>query len=95
MKLTEEQVRKIAHLSRIKVTEKDLFRFSKSITKVLDWVEMLNEVDTDNVEPMFSVNLDRMPMRQDVINDGGKHYDILSNAPEEKHNMFVVPKVVE
>ena len=95
MQLTEEQVRKVARLARIHIEQNDLSRFQQDVSQVLTWVNLLNELDTTPIEPMVSVHLEAMPMRADIVNDGGKVKEILQNAPEAKYNMFVVPKVVE
>jgi aspartyl-tRNA(Asn)/glutamyl-tRNA(Gln) amidotransferase subunit C len=61
----------------------------------LAWIEQLGEVDTDGVEPMTTCVAAALPMREDVVADGGRRDDILRNAPRSERGFFVVPKVVE
>ena len=62
---------------------------------ILQWVEQLNEVDTEGVEPMTCVTEMSVKMRKDEVADGGYPADIVKNAPESAGRFFVVPKVVE
>ena len=62
---------------------------------ILDWIEQLDEVDTDGVEPMTSRGAAGLPLREDVVTDGGDPEKVLANAPEAEAGFFVVPKVVE
>ena len=95
MQINEATVRKIAHLARIKVTDDEAKALESELSSILDWVEQLNEVDTDNVEPMTSAVETAMKMRDDVVTDGGYANRITRNAPMSDDNFFVVPKVVE
>lgn len=95
MALTIDEVRKIAFLSRIEVNENELEGLSGELSGILDWIEQLQQVDVENIEPLASVVELTQPMRQDVITDGGKQAKILANAPEAIDGYFTVPKVVE
>lgn len=95
MSFTQEQMHQVARLARIRVADKDAAYFHHSIVQVLDWVKMLDEISTQDVAPLTSVHLDEMPWRADIVTDGEKVQEILANAPQAKHGMFVVPKVVE
>lgn len=95
MQINEATVRKIAHLARIKVSDEEAKALVTELSSILDWVEQLNEVDTDNVEPMTSAVETAMKMREDVVTDGGYANRITRNAPMSDDNFFVVPKVVE
>jgi len=95
MALDTETVRRIAHLARVRVPEADLEPLAGELSNILTWVEQLNEVDTDGVPPMTSVVAMTLPMRDDVVSDGGKQDDILQNAPAAAPGFFAVPKVVE
>ena len=88
-------VKRVAHLARIAVPEADLPKLQGELNAILGFVEQLNEVDVDGVEPMTSVTPMAMKKRQDVVTDGGKADDIVANAPETDRNFFLVPKVVE
>jgi aspartyl-tRNA(Asn)/glutamyl-tRNA(Gln) amidotransferase subunit C len=95
MALTEKEVRKIAKLSRIRLTDEEVVHFGKEISGILNWVEMLQEVDTNNVPRMASVSAVTLPLREDVVTDGDCRDDVLANAPDARYGCFAVPKVVE
>jgi aspartyl-tRNA(Asn)/glutamyl-tRNA(Gln) amidotransferase subunit C len=96
MSVDKSTVQRIAQLARIKVPEEELEALASELSSILGWVEQLNEVDTDGVQPMSST-AQGMTLRQrdDVVTDGAKADDVLANAPAEKGGYFVVPKVIE
>jgi len=95
MALDKATVARIATLARIKVPESDLEPLAKELSGILTWIEQLREVDTAGVEPMASVAEMTLPMREDRVTDGNCRDKILSNAPQQAHGFFLVPKVVE
>ena len=95
MSIDATTVRKVARLARIAVPEERLEPLARELSTILDWIEQLGEVDTDGVEPMTSCVAATLPMREDVITDGGRPDAVLSNAPRSDQHFFVVPKVVE
>lgn len=95
MPLDRENVRAIAHLARVRVSEEDLDSLAGELNNILGWVEQLDEVDTEGVAPMTSVVATKYIRREDVVDDGGITEEILANAPERVDGFFVVPKVVE
>jgi aspartyl-tRNA(Asn)/glutamyl-tRNA(Gln) amidotransferase subunit C len=95
MNVDEATVRRIARLARIKVTSDEAKSLEKELTGILDWVAMLNEVDTANVEPMTRVVPIELPQREDKITDGEIADQVTLNAPKVEDHFFVVPKVVE
>ena len=99
MSLDKATVSRIALLARIKVADSDLDRMTGELQSILDWVEQLNELDTGGVEPMASAVEVVLPMREDVVADGGYAQKILANAKEPVTDggggFFTVPKVVE
>ncbi len=95
MSIDAATVRKVAHLARIRVEEAKLEPMAAELSGILTWIEQLNEVDTDGVEPMASTEAVSLPMREDVVTDGGDPAKVLANAPRSDRNFFVVPKVVE
>ena len=95
MSIDIETARKVAHLARIKVDEDRLPALAQEFSNILDFIEQLNEVDVDEVEPMVSVTPMRLKRREDVVTDGGYPEKILSNAPDAREGFFAVPKVVE
>lgn len=95
MAIDAATVRKVARLARIAEPEDRLEPLAKELSGLLAWIEQLNEVDTDGVEPMASTEAVTLPLRDDVVTDGGDPEKVLSNAPKRSGDFFVVPKVVE
>jgi aspartyl-tRNA(Asn)/glutamyl-tRNA(Gln) amidotransferase subunit C len=88
-------VRRIAHLARIGVSDAETPHLQNEINAILKFVEALNAVDVEGVEPMTSVLPMRLPMRDDVVTDGGIPEKVLANAPLTEDGFFLVPKVIE
>ena len=88
-------VRKVARLARIAEPEDRLEGLARELNGIMAWIEQLGEVDTDGVEPMTSAVEQPLPMREDVVTEGGDPARVLANAPKTVSNFFVVPKVVE
>ncbi len=95
MTLTPENIKKIARLARLKISDSEITPICQDLSHIIDWVAQLDEVNAEAVEPMTSVNIDTMPMRQDAVADGQIAAEVLKNAPDAQLNMFVVPRVVE
>ena len=95
MSVDEATVRRIAHLARIAVSEEQVSALQGELSTILDWVEQLNEVDIDGVEPMTSAVEVSMKMRADEVTDGGYPENVVANAPAKDEHFFMVPKVVE
>ncbi|WP_265529538.1 Asp-tRNA(Asn)/Glu-tRNA(Gln) amidotransferase subunit GatC [Sphingomicrobium marinum] len=95
MSVTLEDVRHIANLARINLSDEEASRLLPELNNILGWVEQLGEVDTDGVEPLTAVIEQKMRLRDDVVNDGNVRDKVLSNAPDAQHGFFAVPKVIE
>lgn len=95
MSVDTETVKRVARLARIKVSEDDATRMTGELNAILGFVEQLDEVNIDGVEPLTSVVEQTMKKRVDGITDGNKANDITLNAPASEDNFFMVPKVVE
>ena len=95
MSVDAATVRRIAHLARIAVTDAEIPHLQGELNAMLAFVEQLNEVDVEGVEPMTSVTPMEMKKRPDVVNDGEIADDIVANAPATEGHFFLVPKVVE
>lgn len=97
MNISEKDVIKTAFLARIKVSQEERAYIASEITKILNWIDQLNEVDVNNVElyPDYHYKNVQMTQRKDQITEGNCPQDIVANAPDEAFNMFSVPKVVE
>jgi aspartyl-tRNA(Asn)/glutamyl-tRNA(Gln) amidotransferase subunit C len=88
-------VRRIAHLARIGVSEEEIPHLQAEINAILKFVQALEEVDVEDVEPMTSVIPMRLPMRDDVVTEGNIREKVLANAPLTEDGFFLVPKVIE
>jgi aspartyl-tRNA(Asn)/glutamyl-tRNA(Gln) amidotransferase subunit C len=95
MSVSPEQVRHIAKLARIAMSDEELDKLLPELNNILGWVEQLGEVNTDGVEPLTAVIEQKLRLRDDVVNDGNIRDQVLSNAPEAQHGFFAVPKVIE
>jgi aspartyl-tRNA(Asn)/glutamyl-tRNA(Gln) amidotransferase subunit C len=95
MAIDAATVRKVARLARIAQPEEGVEQLARELSGIMSWIEQLGEVDTDGVEPMTSAVHVAMPMREDIVTEGGDPDVVLSNAPRRVGNFFVVPKVVE
>ena len=95
MALDRAAVARIAKLARIKVPDAELDHLAGELSNILGWIEQLNEVDIEGVEPMTSVVEVDLPARADEVTDGGYPDKIVANAPERHDDFFVVPKVIE
>ena len=95
MKIDKNTTVKIAKLCRIKLKEEEIGEFSSQLSSIIDWVEQLNEVNTEKIKPLSNVSSSNLPLREDKIIAENDSEDILSNAPEKLENYFVVPKVVD
>ena len=85
----------VAKLARIKVEDDALPALAEEFNNILGFIEQLNEVDVEGVEPMVSVTPMRLKRREDVVTDGNMPDLILKNAPDAREGFFAVPKVVE
>ncbi|MFC7703822.1 Asp-tRNA(Asn)/Glu-tRNA(Gln) amidotransferase subunit GatC [Plastorhodobacter daqingensis] len=95
MSIDIDTARRVAKLARIKVEEDNLPALAGELSNILTFMEQLNEVDVEGVEPMTSVTPQRLKRREDVVTEGGMQHKILSNAPDAREGFFAVPKVVE
>jgi aspartyl-tRNA(Asn)/glutamyl-tRNA(Gln) amidotransferase subunit C len=95
MSVSTEQVRHLARLARIAMSDDEIERLAPELNNILGWIEQLGEVNTDGVEPLATVIDQKLRLRDDVVNDGNIREEILANAPEAQHGFFAVPKVIE
>jgi aspartyl-tRNA(Asn)/glutamyl-tRNA(Gln) amidotransferase subunit C len=95
MSVSPEQVRHIAKLARIGMSDAEIEALVPELNNIFGWVEQLGEVDTDGVEPLATVIDLKLRLRNDVVNDGDIRDAVLANAPEAQHGFFAVPKVIE
>ena len=95
MALEPVAIRRIATLARIHVEDADLPALAAELNGILGWIEQLNEVNVDGIEPLTGAQQMALKMREDMVTDGGYPDKVLANAPERSGDFFVVPKVVE
>ncbi len=99
MAIDKDTVRKVARLARIAEPEERLESLARELSGILKWIEQLNEVDIEGVEPMTSTVDVKLPMREDRLasgpTGGGQAESVVANAPKTVDHFFVVPKVVE
>lgn len=95
MSLSKEETAKVAGLARLHLSDEELERLAPQLSNIIGFVEELGKLDTEGVEPLANVVDITLPLREDIVNDGGYADKILANAPEENQGYFVVPKVVE
>ena len=95
MPVSTEQVRHIAKLARIAMSDEEIERLAPELNNILGWVEQLGEVNTDGVEPLTAVIDQKLRLREDRVTEGNIRDEILANAPEAQHGFFAVPKVIE
>lgn len=95
MSVDAATVKRVAHLARIKIDDDRSAVMAEELSKILGWVEMLGEVNTDGVEPLAAVIPNTLRWREDVVTDGGMQDKVLSNAPKTEYGFFAVPKVIE
>ncbi len=95
MSIDKETAARVAHLARIRIKDEALPALAEEFNAILGFIEQLNEVNVDGIEPMTSVTPARLKRREDVVNDGYQQEKILANAPDAREGFFAVPKVVE
>ena len=95
MSVDQDTVRRIARLARIAIRDEDVPHLQGELNAILAFVEQLDEVAVEGVEPMTSVTPMETKKRPDVVTDGGHPDKIVANAPATEDNFFLVPKVVE
>jgi len=95
MSLDPATVRRIAALARIHLEESDIPRLQAELNGILEWIEQLNEVNIDGIQPLTGAAAMALKMRDDVVTDGGYPEKVLASAPDRAGDFYAVPKVVE
>lgn len=96
MSVSKEEVKKIAELARLKFEEKELGDFTLQFNEILEYIEKLNELDTENVEPLLNpVEAKGNRLRKDEQKLSVNRSEALKNAPESDGEFFKVPKVIK
>jgi aspartyl-tRNA(Asn)/glutamyl-tRNA(Gln) amidotransferase subunit C len=95
MSIDKDKIKQTSKLARISLDEKKVASLSKDLSNIFNFIEKLNEVNTDKVEPLSSILDHSLRSRKDEVNDGDIRDKILENAPNKNENFFIVPKVIE
>lgn len=95
MNIDKETIEKIAHLSRLELSEDETIKMKNDLSKILNWVDKLNELNTDDIEPLLSMSDNINTMRDDVVEQHLTHEEALKNAPKKDSDYIRVPKVIE
>ena len=95
MSIDLKTVKHISKLSRISIDDQKAKKLEKDLNSIFQWIEQLNQLNTDNVEPLTSIAETTLRFRKDQIISKNVRDDILKNSPKDNKDYFVVPKVVE
>ena|ERR1700754_2556607 len=95
MTIDKETVEKVAHLARLELNETETQEMIKDMSKILDFMAKLNELDTSGVEPLVYMTGDVNVLREDVVKQQITHEEALKNAPKHDEDYFLVAKVIE
>ena len=95
MAIDKAKVKEIAKLARMKVADKDESELATELNQILDWIEQLDEVDTEDVLPVTSVTSEILSQRDDKVTNLDQKDKVLANSPSDSSDFYVVPKVVE
>ena len=95
MSVSETEVRHVARLARLALSDGEIARMVPELNAIIGWVEQLGEVNTEGVEPLTAVIEQKLRLRDDAVTDGNCRDAVLANAPNAQHGFFAVPKVIE
>ena len=95
MTIDLKTIKHISKLSRISVDDAKADKLAEDLNSIFDFIEKLNELNTDNVEPLTSVAETTLKLRVDEVKSKNIRDKILKNSPDENEDFFVVPRVVE
>jgi|TARA_B110000211_G_C13954489_1_gene497695 aspartyl-tRNA(Asn)/glutamyl-tRNA(Gln) amidotransferase subunit C len=95
MSIDKDKIIHVSKLARISVSDKKIDDLTKDLSSIFNFIEQLNEINTDKIEPLSSILNKPLRLRKDEINDGKIREKILENSPQKNKEFFVVPKVIE
>ena len=95
MEFDKKSLLKLGKLARISISEDKLNNLSKDLNSILEFVDQLKEIKTDQVDPTSNSLNQKLEVRDDKVDTRNSAEDILENAPEKEMDFFVVPKVIE
>lgn len=94
MSLSRDEIEKVAKLSKLRLTEEEFVKFDKELNDILDYINVLNELDTENVKPLVYIHDDVNNFREDEARQSIEVSKAMLNAPVSEDNTIVVPKVI-
>lgn len=94
-RITKDQVKHVAHLARLSVTEEEVEQFTEQLDKIISFAEQLNELNTEGIEPTTHVLDIKNVLREDVVKESLKNEEVLKNAPDEQDGQVKVPSIME
>ena len=95
MSINNEDVEKIAHLARLGIEPEQLETYTRNLSDILDLVEQMNQVNTDDIETMAHPRDTRLRLRPDVVSEGNQRDKFMKLAPASENGLFLVPKVLD
>jgi aspartyl-tRNA(Asn)/glutamyl-tRNA(Gln) amidotransferase subunit C len=95
MEINNETVDKLAYLARLEFSAEEKEDLKKDLSRIITWIDKLNELDTSKVEPLIYMSNEINVLREDVVNNSVSHEDALKNAPKKDSDYFRVPKVLD
>lgn len=95
MSLTPEDVKKVAHLSRLEITDEQLAPLTKDLSNILDLVDQLNQADTSDISPLAHSHDLTQRLREDKVTETDQREALMQNAPLKEADLFLVPQVIE
>jgi len=93
MKIDVKLIERLENLSMFEVEDKE--KMAKNLSEIVEFVEMLNELDTENIDATFNVLNASTPLREDVVKEENIIDEVLAHAPKSKDGYFIVPKIIE
>lgn len=93
--ISDETIEYVGILAKLELSGEEKEAAKRDMGRMLDYIDKLNELDTSGVEPMSHVFAVQNVFREDIVTNGDESDKILRNAPDEKDNMFVVPKTFD
>ncbi|WP_448820832.1 Asp-tRNA(Asn)/Glu-tRNA(Gln) amidotransferase subunit GatC [Cetobacterium sp.] len=94
MSLTREEVLNVAKLARLEFNEEEIIRFQADLNNILEYIDILGEIDTDNVEPLVQIHETGVKLREDSVRESLTVQEAMKNAPASEDGALIVPKVV-
>lgn len=94
-RITKDQVKHVAHLARLSVTEEEVELFTEQLDAIIGFAEQLNELNTEGIEPTTHVLDVKNVLREDVVKESLNRSDTLKNAPDEQDGQVKVPSILE